>query len=280
MARKSVFEILDGEINYQEEVQRINKLFDRYNYSGRSMREIVDSVFLQWKYRKTTISTFDLFRALKIDNISMINSMNEYITYCEAIINLLLVFKRHADDCWRYSEEFKRIFISIGNNVRDGLDKIGYKIYVYEDDEHAIIVENKPLASEAAEQINDRSISVKLMEYNRYLLQGNLEEKRSILKSLADWFEGIRKQLEANNLSSLASDVGFLLNTFNIRHNNEQGRIKNRYLKTMNDEELECWYDKTYSLIVASIISLEKIKIGKEVNELKKKVDAANKEAK
>lgn len=82
-------------------------------------------------------------------------------------------------------------------------------------------------------QIVEEDIAIKIVQYNSYLLKGNLDRKREILLALSNEFEPIREEFKKIN-KKLASNCGFLLNKLNIRHNNND-----KYVSKLTDEEIE-----------------------------------------
>ena len=53
----------------------------------------------------------------------------------------------------------------------------------------------------------------------------------------------------------LKNDISFMLNNFDIRHNNRSGKNAKEYIANIPDDELEIWYDKAYQLMI-SVINL------------------------
>lgn len=59
----------------------------------------------------------------------------------------------------------------------------------------------------------------------------------------------------------------------NIRHNNKEGKNASEYVANLTDEELESWYDKTYQMMLLSILELDNIERNKKVKELKRIIE-------
>ena len=109
-----------------------------------------------------------------------------------------------------------------------------------------------------------------MIEYNHYLLKGDLDRKRNILKALADKIEGFRDNLDKD----LSSDFGFLANNINIRHNNLDGKNKKEYLVNIENEELESWYDETYQVMLLCILENNyKESLTNKIEEIKTKIN-------
>ena len=68
----------------------------------------------------------------------------------------------------------------------------------------------------------------------------------------------------------MESDVGFMLNNFHVRHNNKNGAKAQDYIVSLNDTQLEEWYDKLYNAILAVIIINDHIPTQTGIESLKK----------
>ena len=77
-----------------------------------------------------------------------------------------------------------------------------------------------------------------MLRYNHHLLKGNLDEKKVILKCMADDIENDRKKLnEINN--SFSVKLFRMLNAF-VRHNNDD----NEYIKGVSGYEVQPPYNQ------------------------------------
>lgn len=278
--RKNIFELLDGKINYYNEICSIEMILKRQvpiedferifgEPKQRTIANIVNKSFLQWEYRGTSNSLSDLesrIDVLKFTNGTMTNpTMKDFLLYCEAVYN--------ACDNAYYQNEYRNAqepLRAIMSNIEISLSKIGYKIYTYPNEIKSIAIINNEKAVAAA-SISDELYAIKIMEYNSHLLIGDINSKKIILKTLSDLFEKNRQKLKSNGFTSIESNIGFLLNNLNIRHNNEKDDKSSKFIKDLSKKKLEKWYDKTYNLIITSIMDLESVEINKEILELKSK---------
>mgnify|MGYP007105066719 CR=1 FL=1 len=76
-------------------------------------------------------------------------------------------------------------------------------------------------------------------------ISNELEVKREILNQ-------VNKELTTN--------IFYMLNNFNLRHNNIDTSSKKHYKKVvaeMTDEELEEWYDELYQMILLVFLELD-----------------------
>ncbi len=63
--------------------------------------------------------------------------------------------------------------------------------YIYFDKEEKVILVERDSAAFAVADIVEEELAFKVIEYNHYLLKGDLDKKRNILKALADKVEGL-----------------------------------------------------------------------------------------
>lgn len=133
-------------------------------------------------------------------------------------------------------------------------------------------MEKNPMAIEVASIVP--SISDEIIEYNRYLLRGDLERKREILIKLADVLEPKKKDLD-RIFKQASSDFFYMANSMNIRHNNcdPNGPNYKKKFAELNPKEKEKWYDEAYNqaLLLFALLEYdvrkESIKSYKENNE-------------
>ena len=109
----------------------------------------------------------------------------------------------------------------------------------------------------AVSEIVAPEISYKVLEYNHYTMKGDIARKKETVRILADQLEPKRADLTAIN-KELASNVFFMFNNMNIRHNNSTEGDKNyrEVVAKMTQDELENWYDETYQLCLLAIFGI------------------------
>lgn len=165
------------------------------------------------------------------------------------------------------------------------LDKTNHELITLENGDR-IIVEKNVYASEVSQIVSETSIedAIKVLEYNHFSNKGNIQRKKEILISLADYLEPLRKELnnseelkeefkvnnqkiiafeelkkvmKVNNKKIIAVEQLFgMYNNLGLRHNNDK-----QYHLNMNDEELEQWYDDIYTSTLFVILSLDEARI-------------------
>ncbi len=280
MSRRNIFEILsDKNIDIKKEIKKIANLVEKIHIVY--FTDIINSkdknftilefltrtrTFLNWKYRKTYFSIEEMMNDINI-NILKYNkiSTEQIISYLEFSINMIELFNKGykvLKDS-RYSYD-KGIYHVLCENIKYLLEYLNLKV-IEKDSDIFILVEKDSAAISAAEVIEDKNLSFNILEYNHYLLKGDVNKKRNILKSLADKLEVDRKKLtEMNN--NLADDLFFLFNNIKIRHDNEENK---KLIDKIGREKLEFWYDETYQMALLAILILDNKKRHQAVKELK-----------
>ena len=74
--------------------------------------------------------------------------------------------------------------------------------------------------------------------------------------------------------SSFSSDLFYLLNNMNIRHNNIDPDSINykKWVADMSEQELEEWYDRTYDMCLYAFMTLDQDDHCKKIKELKQQL--------
>lgn len=240
-----------------------------YNLSYRTAEYYINKhIFRNLTFRGTFTDISSLFNKLELHNTS--SELDDLLLLCEIIIAIY----RESNLTARYVPNgFKNQMITIMGNVDAILEKANYEAKVMpNDNKKMIIVSKNPATVLAAEIVEDTTIATNLFEYNHFAIKGHLEEKRKILNSIASYLEPSlkAKKLKGTAYSSLESDLGTFLNNFHIRHNNKEGASAQEYIVSLNDNQLEEWYDKIYSTAIMYILAQENLPIHKELDELKR----------
>ena len=137
-------------------------------------------------------------------------------------------------------------------------------------EERIILIEKNPSAIAVAE-IVDEDTACKVIEYNHYLLKGDIDKKKEILLQLTNKYESMKSNIKGLN-SKLDDDIGFMLNNINIRHNNKSGKNKKEYISKMRKDTMEKWYDETYQMLLLAFLLNEQPSRSKKISQLKEKL--------
>lgn len=274
-ARQNIFELIEKNYNLGREISKINDLYEELyvNFVNRYGDDDNDKLsrwannygLPQWKNRGTIICIDELEEILGIEDIiddaeERILSVEGALRYIEYILNIVYLY-----ECKGGVLEDNDIYEKLMKIVNNLLGHVNYEIKYFQQHEKVLVVEKNSAATAVAE-VTDKKTALNVIEYNHYLLKGNLEKKQTILKILADKAEGIRtKEKDA------LDDFMYLANNAHIRHNNKLGSKKQDYLDEIGDEGLEKLYDKAYQLFLSGMLDYEyKTNLKSELKEIKK----------
>lgn len=232
-------------------------------------------VFSDWNLRGTFLSINEMREGLEIDKNELLSpDINE---------EKILDFLQYAINCTIRVEatikKFDALYIAdknytklLSDNIRAlltrlkatfELDKKTNEIFVaYQDDLSVVVAENNP-------QISDS-----LSEYNRIDNRGDLKRKGEILCTLFKSLEPIEKKFKGTEYASLASDTTFLFNKIGARHWVENDKIASVTFLKMTPDELEKWYDKTYTMFISCMVTSAYLDIKPEIKQIKQAVEA------
>lgn len=286
--RQNIFDIINSQRNPIEEIERIDELlksedgvyvgdeFVRLLSKGTptSIVKYVDrNLFKKWKARGTCICTDNLLDILNISEIpdedELLEDSEFIFRYCEYAANIVLLLKQKILHCDTLGDNADAIL----KNIQLFLGWYNYEVKYYEEKEKALVVPKDASATAVAE-ILDSSLAYSVIEYNHYLLKGDIEKKKAILLALGNEIEPKRSEIESLN-KQLASDIFFMLNNLDIRHNNRQKGDKHykEKIARMRLSTLEKWYDELYQMMLLAILLLDNTERTNKINELKTKIN-------
>ena len=277
--RKGFWELAKTFASYREEMSSINQLFNEtmvYCHDlGKKLtvKEYIDHTsFHRWAHNNgiTAISIDNLMEKLKIDffnssGIRLELTQEEFLLYVETIYNLVNM-KGKAE------RSIIDVISQINHNIEIDCERLGFEVK-RTGEENFIIVEKNSAATAVADKYaaEDSDFSFKVIEYNHFLLRGDIGRKRDILLALGQKFESIHSQLKKGPFSGVENDAGYLLNNLNIRHNNTSpdSPSYNAFVAQMSPKDLEAWYDKTYDILLLALLADDFSALHKEVEALK-----------
>lgn len=271
MSRKNIFDILEDKRDINSDINKIEDLLNESSIDGCTLEDLVDDYcFKDWKARGRYTNCYEIRSKLNITSKDASRGLDEehILFYLEYLSNIMWLCEEiYFDDRTECDKEYDYFKESLLGLIGD----LGFTAKIFKEKERVLLVEKNAYVNAAAE-IAEPDVAYDIIEYNHHLLKGNISEKQKILKMLADKFEPTRKELGKIN-SVLESNIGYLLNKMNIRHNNKEGKAASRYVASITDEELENWYDDTYQMLLLAMLELDNVTRSKKVTELKKKIE-------
>lgn len=298
MGRKSIFEQISAKKDFGSEIRRIDRLlkdnlgidirifsenlsmYQEPKLAHMGIEKFVDMYsFKSWKGRGTCIDCDDMLETLGLnevlEDLEDITNYNVF-NYLEYAANILRLAKdvKFNDKAKFYLTD---IYYTALNNVNICLNWLNYETKIFNKKDIILVVEKNAAATSVAEFV-DEELAYEIISYNHFLLKGNIDEKRKILLKLANELEPRRKELENINYK-LTSNIFFMLNSLNIRHNNGSLGDKNyiEYVAKMSANMLEEWYDELYQDILLANLLLDDEKRKRKIEKLKRNIDAISK---
>jgi hypothetical protein len=273
--RKTIFDILSEDFDLKKEIGVI------YNFLAVEpivtiedevftvIRFIDEHCFHWWMQRKYTrcISCADMMERLNIRAIveNPEPLIPEFIIFMEFVENMLSLFIRYVK---KHNHQLMNSFKLLDENAETLLDHFNLTTYEIWEDEKVIIIEKNRAASAAAEVV-DSDLAKDIVQYNHYLLKGEVEIKRDIITRLAKELEPKLGQLEKAD-EILADQLSVFFDNMNIKYNNTDPDDKNfvKHTAKMDAIEVEEVYDEIYQMILLALLLLEHTEREKYVKEL------------
>lgn len=262
-------------IDIRREYSRLYELFfvqKYYEFMGKELTlwDCCARDFLSFPFRGTCVSLedFDDFYGYRFERNPSNFDLDYLISFCEYSYNLAM-YNQNAmfdggivgvgDPMLFYIQQVLTVIENIGyiENIQGGVTDFVPK------DQVAISVA----------EIIDPDLSYRTIEYNHHSMKGDLERKKATLVMLADKLEPKRTKLNRTN-DLLESDLFFLLNNVNVRHNNtdREGKKYIPFVANMNSKEMEQWYDDIYQMCLLAFMELDHIERKKRVKQLKEDI--------
>ena len=274
MARQNYFDILN-QITFdpQRELQnlidllKMERYFERRYRQTSSLNSAISDNFLDYPNRSTFTSYSQMIEVI-ISNIY--NTTEQLFVFSELLVDIFNNLEG------KFTEKECQFIQVIFDNITRFLELSNHELITLENGDK-IIVEKNVYASEVSQIISETNIqdAIKVLEYNHFANKGNIQRKKEILISLANYLEPLRKELnnseelkevfKVNNQKIIAFEKLFeMYNNFGLRHNNAK-----QYHLDMTNDKLEQWYDDIYTSSLFVILSLDEARILSELTFLR-----------
>ena len=264
MTRQNYFDILNQmEFNPQRELKNLVDLLKMENNLGRGHYTTINSVisdnFLDYPNRSTFTSYSQMIEVI-ISNIY--DTTEQLFVFSELLVDIFNNLEG------KFTEKECQFIQVIFDNITRFLELSNHELITLENGDK-IIVEKNVYASEVSQILSETNIqdAIKVLEYNHFANKGNIQRKKEILITLANYLEPLRKELnnseelkevfKVNNQKIIAFEKLFeMYNNFGLRHNNAK-----QYHFDMTNDKLEQWYDDIYTSTLFVILSLDEARI-------------------
>lgn len=268
MRRNFVQILQEAKIDPKQEYKKLyGMLFDRTIVVSNSNRvsayDELSECFLSFPFRGTCLSLeeFNELHDFHFEKEPTNFKIDELISLCEYMENLLIAYQYiPLNFPYGYGNTRPQL-INVQfylQQIGQVIERIGYMRATQ--DGFTIFVEKSPAAVAVAESdLVPKELSYRIISYNHYSMKGQLEAKKSALVQLASLLEPKRSSLKKAD-KTLESDLFYLFNNLNIRHNNVDPADSAKYkpfIVQMKQEELEHWYDETYQMCLLAFLQLE-----------------------
>lgn len=279
--RKSIFDILSQNTNLYDDADRLIDMFKceellYSNYKDYSLIDFVDEYcFDNWKMRGHCVDLDDFLDTVNFAFYAEDAKCNieSQLVLIEVIYNF---WKLANDKLQKYSAIYQWFgnFYHLRDVMDDILEKNNHTIYIDNEKNCLLVVEDKPEVSAVIEILPDSNLVLDVIKYNHHSLKGEIDLKKSILLRLGSELEAKRKDLKKID-NKLTEDIFFLLNKLNIRHNNISKEHVSNYVEcvaNMESPELEEWYDELYQMILLAFLLLDNKNREVNIGKLKDKI--------
>lgn len=263
MARKNIFQLVEENYNVQDEIKKINKLFNEEEYFETgiiryTLYDIVDNyLFDDWKWRATCLTVNEYFTRVNAKiSMRLENEEDCIINNLEIMENFIKLYFDESENLYnkngvKYYKSFQTVFCELINTLekRMGLTTREYK------DRIIIYPKNAPL-EQVVDLCEDEDIQWELIRYVREDM--SLNEKRKSLAYLATnlYIENDPSEQDAH-LKELISKAGNVLNNLHIRHNNKTGKWENKVLENLDDKDAVSLCDMVYNEMLTIVLLRE-----------------------
>lgn len=283
--RRNFAQILqEAKIDPKQEYKKLyGMLFDRTIVVSNSNRvsayDELSECFLSFPFRGTCLSLeeFNELNDFHFEKEPTNFKIDELILLCEYMENLLIAYQGIQLSFPYGYGNMRPQFINVQfylQQIGQVIERIGYMQATQNG--FTIFVEKSPAAIAVAESdLVPKELSYRIISYNHYSMKGQLEAKKSALVQLASLLEPKRGSLKKAD-KTLESDLFYLFNNLNIRHNNVDPADSAKYkpfIVQMKQEELEHWYDETYQMCLLAFLQLEQTERKIEFDRLKTAIE-------
>lgn len=285
MIRRNIFQILSEQKDISTEFTHLDNFFKNRKVVRKgigkeySLKEFVELFcFDTWASNGYCVNLDEFLARVKYPHTILTafcdeeDAVRDFLAAIETIYNLWYVAESFLslEDTEGRPWDILPTFEMLKEMMNSQLTSINHKAVYSADKAQVIVVENDP-AITAVVEVVDPHLVAPILQYNHHLLHGQLNEKKRVLLTLGSDLEARRSDLKAAN-STLESDIFFILNSFDIRHNNREGSKKKDYIVNMSLPDLEYWYDNLFQMFLLAYLELDNLPRKKLIADFKQQI--------
>ena len=235
-----------------------------------TLKDYCEDNFVNYPFRGTCISLYDFNDCYKyyFEKVPLRFDLDYLVSFCEYSYNLVIYLNQGFGTLFIGTFPPTQLYLQ---QVLKVIETIGYMSTIKEGITDFV---PKDQAAISVAEIVDSSLSYRIIEYNHHSMKGEPEKKRGIVLALADKLEPQRNKLKGSN-TALETDLFFLFNKLNIRHNNQdpEGQKYISLVADMGPDEIEKWYDDIYQMCLLAFLELDHLDRKKRVKQLKEAIE-------
>lgn len=240
--------VLNNTIDYQKELAKLKYLLEEETFYDYYVHRDVSTIYyLNYTvFRRLPLSTnyislFDL-----LDDIREEDDSASFLAYSEMVLSLACQLLPGSISLGDYEQQVNNSFKCAIKVIDYDLNKLSLKYeFIDTDAGKVVMIIPKDILLETVLDHADDDLSAKLIRYKSSKMEGDVAGKEEILLSLNKTVEPILKDESLKSINErLFDDVGFMLNNFDLRHNNKETNVQKFYYATLPEREM--WLDKLY----------------------------------
>lgn len=248
------------------------KIIRGFNIVDQTLEEYVqEACFNDWWLRGTFLSINEMRNGLGINknefckkNI-ITDKVLDFIQYSANLsIFMDYTIKKHLNAYIYYNNYMNVIF----ENMKSLLEQLGAKFNFDKEGKEISVIYNDDLSVVVASDNQD--ISDSITEYKKIDSRGDLKRKGEILCTLFKKLEAYEKKFKGTGYEKLCNDTTFLLNKIGARHCMENDKISSTTFLKMQNDELEKWYDRAYTMFLSCMVISQYLDFKNEIDSIKK----------
>lgn len=236
-----------------------------------TMEEYIDQFcFTDWGLRGTFLSIEEMRRGLCIDKLRFTKkSIDEELVldFIQYAANCNFRFASTIHRCAEAYIEDKNYINAMNENLKALSERLGACFSIDGETSEIFIVYGDELSASVSAQRPE--LEDALREYKKIDSHNDLKRKGEILCALFDDLAAEEKKLKGTVYETLFSDTMFLFDKIGVRDwKDGTKRVGEPFLAT-TPQELELWYDRTYTMFLSCKVISDYLDIGQELRRLR-----------